>query len=194
MVTLSRSASVGFKLSGSFLDGSRAITTSDPIHSRAPATFYLGTTWAYPASHETVVSVSDNCAPWVGGIGLPRRIEFSVNIADMWSKDNQAKNTQRDVGKIPDGNAIPKEILRLRHKHQLRPLTEREDGRKIKNCRMEYTVSQCAARRLRATRGNTFSLEIQKHDGIIYYVGYATDEDIEKISDSSKKLSYPHVP
>jgi hypothetical protein len=108
-------------------------------------------------------------------------LNFSVNFADMWSKGPQAKNTQRDVGKIPEENAVPKEALRLRRKHQLRPLTEQEEGIKIEELPDGiYGFSMCSVVALRATRGNTFSLEIQKHDGIIFYVGYASDEDIEK--------------
>jgi len=108
-------------------------------------------------------------------------LNFSINFADMWSSGLQAKNTQRDVGKFPEGNAVPKEILRLRHEHQLRPLTEREEGTKIEELpNGVYGFSMCRVVALRATRGNTFSLEIQKHDRIVFYVGYASDEEIEQ--------------
>ena len=108
-------------------------------------------------------------------------LNFSVNFADMWSSDQQAKNTQRNAGKFLEGNAVPKEVLRLRRKHQLRPLTEREEGIKIEELPNGiYGFSMCSVVTLRATRGDTFSLEIQKHDGIVFYVGYASDEDIEK--------------
>ena len=109
-------------------------------------------------------------------------LNFSINFADIWSRDHQAKNTQRDVGKIPEGNAVPQEVLRLRHKYQLRPLTEREDGTKIQDLPNGiYGFSMCSVVTLSAKRGNTFSLEIHKHaDGIVYYVGYASDEHIEK--------------
>ena len=60
-------------------------------------------------------------------------LNFSINFADMWSRDHQAKNTQRDVGTMPDAKAVPKDVLELRQKHQLRPLTEREDGTKIQD-------------------------------------------------------------
>jgi hypothetical protein len=46
-------------------------------------------------------------------------LNFSINFADIWSRDHQAKNTQRDVEKIPKINAVPKEVLRLRQEHQL---------------------------------------------------------------------------
>jgi len=123
-------------------------------------------------------------------------LNFSVNFADMWSKGPQATNTQRDVGKIPEGNTVPKEILRLRRTHQLRPLTEREEGTKIEELPNGiYGFSMCSVVTLRATRGNTFSLEIQKHDGIIFYVGYASDEQIDQYLTRQKNfhvLTSPH--
>ena len=62
----------------SFLDGSWAITTRDPfsLDLTCILLFTSGRPWAYPASHETVGSVSDYCAAWVSGIGLSRRIEL----------------------------------------------------------------------------------------------------------------------
>ena len=72
-------------------------------------------------------------------------LNFSINFAGMWSRDHQAKNTQRDVGTLPDITAVPKDVLELRKKDQLRPLTEREDGKKYRIYRMESMVSQCAA-------------------------------------------------
>jgi len=108
-------------------------------------------------------------------------LNFSINFADIWSSGNQAKNTQRDAGTMPDVNAVSKDVLALRQKHQLRPLTEQEDGTKIQDLPNGiYGFSMCSVVALRATRGNTFSLEIQKHDGIVYYVGYASAEHIEK--------------
>jgi hypothetical protein len=119
-----------------------------------------------------------------------------INFADIWSRDNQAKNTQSDVGKMPDVNAVPKDVLKLRQAHQLRPLTEREDGTKIQDLPNGiYGFSMCSVVSLSAKRGNTFSLEIQKHDGIVYYVGYASDEDIEKYLTRQKNfhiLTSPH--
>ena len=99
-------------------------------------------------------------------------LNFSINFADILSRDHQAKNAQRDVGKIPDGTAVPKEVLVLWQAHQLRPLTEREDGTKIQDLPNGiYGFAMCSVVALHATRGNTSSLEIQKHDGIAYYVG-----------------------
>ena len=158
--------------------------------------FTSGRPWAYPASHETVVSVSDHCAAWLVVLVCLVGMNFSIHFAGIWSRDYQPKNTQRDVGKIPKGNAVPKEVLRLGHKHQLRPLAEREEGTKIEELPNGiYGFSMCRVVALRATRGNTFSLEIQKHDGIIFYVGYASDEEIEQYLTRQKNfhiITSPH--
>lgn len=103
------------------------------------------------------------------------------NLIETWIRGNHATNAQRDAGKIPEGNAVPKEVLKLRHEQQLRPLTEGEDGTKIENLPDGiYGFSMCNIEALRANRGNTFSLEIHKHEGIVFYVGYASGEHIEK--------------
>lgn len=123
-------------------------------------------------------------------------LNFSINFAGMWSRDHQAKNTQRDVGTLPDITAVPKDVLDLRKKDQLRPLTEREDGKNIQDLPNGiYGFSMCSVIALSAKRGNTFSLEIHKHDGIVYYVGYASDEHIEKYLTRQKNfhiLTSPH--
>jgi hypothetical protein len=123
-------------------------------------------------------------------------LNFSINFADMWSRDHQVKNMQRGVGTMPDGNVVPQEVLVLRRENQLRPLTEREDGRKIQDLPNGiYGFSMCNVVALSAKRGNAFSLEIQKHDGIVYYVGYASDEHIGKYLTRQKNfhiLTSPH--
>ena len=126
------------------------------------------------------------------------RLNSPMNFADMWSRDNQAKNTQSEVGKMPDVQAVPKDILKLRQEHQLRPLTAREDGAKIQDVpNGTYGFSMCSIVSLSAKRGNTSSLEIHKHyDGIAYYVGYASGEDIGKYLARQKNfhiLTFPHA-
>lgn len=132
----------------------------------------------------------------LGGLVYLVGLNFSVHFADMWSRDSQPMNPQRNVGKLPEGSAVPNEILRLRHRHQLRSLTEQEEGKKIKELPNGiYGFSRCSVAELRATRGSTFSLEIQKHDGIIFYVGYASDEEIERYLTRQKNfhiLISPH--
>jgi hypothetical protein len=124
------------------------------------------------------------------------KVTSPTHFAGMWSRDNQAKNRQSDVGTMPDGNSVPKEVLELRKTHQLRPLTELEAGTKIQDLPNGiYGFSMCNVVSLSAKRGSTFSLEIQKHDGIVYYVGYAADEDIEKYLTRKKNfhiLASPH--
>ena len=74
------------------------------------------------------------------------------------------------------------EILELRQRHQLRPLTNTESGTPIRDlARGIYGFATCDAQTLTAVRTNSLSLEIHKHrDGIAYYVGYASEEHIEK--------------
>lgn len=125
------------------------------------------------------------------------RLNSPNDFADIWSRDNQAKNTQSDVRKIPDVQAITKDVLELRQAHQLRPLTEREDGTKIQDVPNGiYGFSMCRVVSLNAKRSNPFSLEIHKHyDGIVYYVGYASDEDIGKYLAQQRNfhiLTSPH--
>ena len=119
-----------------------------------------------------------------------------INFSDIWSRNNHVTNAQRDVGKMPEGSAIPKEVLRLRREQQLRPLTEREDGTKVQDLPNGiYGFSLCSVVALRAKRGDTFSLEIHKYNGIVYYVGYASDEHIEKYLTRQKDfhiLTSPH--
>lgn len=116
----------------------------------------------------------------LGGLAYLVGLNFSVPFSDVSNRNHQVNNSPRDVGKIPDGNAVPQEVLRLRQKHQLRPLTEREEGTRIQDLPNGiYGFSRCSVVELRATRGNIYSLEIQKHDGILFYVGYVSDQDID---------------
>jgi hypothetical protein len=119
-----------------------------------------------------------------------------INFSDIWSRNNHVTNPQRDVGKMSDGNAVPREVLKLRYEQQLRPLTEREDGTKVQDLPNGiYGFSMCSVVALRAKRGDTFSLEIHKYNGIVYYVGYASDEHIEKYLTRQKDfhiLTSPH--
>jgi len=124
------------------------------------------------------------------------RLTSPVNFADMWSRNNQARNTQSAAGKLPGADAVPKEVLVLRKAHQLRALTERENGTKIQDLPNGiYGFAMCSVDSLSAKRGNTSALEIHKHDdGIVYYVGYASDEDIGKYLALQKNfhiVSYP---
>jgi len=125
------------------------------------------------------------------------RLTSPVNFADMWSRNTQAKNTQNAVRKLSDVGAAPREVLALRKARQLRALTEREDGMKVQDLPNGiYGFAMCNVDTLSAKRGDTFALEIHKHDdGIVYYVGYASDEDIGKYLALQKNfhiVTFPH--
>jgi hypothetical protein len=119
-----------------------------------------------------------------------------LNIGEFWSRDIQTKTSRSEVGKAPAVKAVPKDVLELRQRHHLRPLTEREDGTKIQDLPNGiFGFSMCSVVSLSAKRGNKFSLEVHKHDGIVYYVGYASDEHIEKYLTRQKNfhiLTSPH--
>ncbi len=116
---------------------------------------------------------------------------------DILNRDSQAKNRQSDIGKLPAAEAAPREVQALRKNHGLRQLTTAEDGTKIQDLpNGTYGFSMCDVVSLSAKRGTTFSLEIHKHhDGIVYYVGYASDDHIEKYLTRQKNfhiLTSPH--
>ena len=120
-----------------------------------------------------------------------------IHFVEMWNQTAQPENTQSDVAKIPDVEPAPQDVLALRREHQLRPLTELEDGANIRDLPNGiYGFSMCRVESLRAKRGATFSLEIHKHyDGIVYYVGYAADEQIRRYFALQKNfhiLTFPH--
>jgi hypothetical protein len=119
-----------------------------------------------------------------------------IHLSDIWNRNDRVTNAQRDVGKMPEGNAVPKEVVKLRREQQLRPLTEREDGVKIQDLPNGiYGFSMCGVETLRAKRDNPLTLEIHKYNGIVYYVGYASDEHIGKYMTRQKDfhiLTSPH--
>jgi hypothetical protein len=110
------------------------------------------------------------------------RLTLPTNFAENWIGDKQTQNRQSEVGKLPEIEPVPKDVLALRREHQLRPLTELENGIKIQDVpKGVYGFSMCSVLSLKPKRSNPFSLEIHKHhDGIVYYVGYASDEDVGK--------------
>jgi hypothetical protein len=116
----------------------------------------------------------------LGGLVYLVGLNVSLHLVDMWNRDPQPTNTARDIVKSQKGNTAPHEILRLRSKYQLRPLTEREEGGRIEDLPNGiYGFSTCSVAELHPTRSNTFPLEIQKHDGILFYVGYVSGQDID---------------
>ena len=89
-----------------------------------------------------------------------------------------------------EGEAVPREILDLRRQHQLRPLAEFEQGKQMQQLpKGVYGYSTCAVSSVSAKRENRSLIEVHKHlDGIIYYVGYASKEDLEKYLTRQKKF------
>ncbi|HKO30879.1 MAG TPA: hypothetical protein VJU54_07050 [Nitrospiraceae bacterium] len=131
------------------------------------------------------------------GIYFIVTLNSPIHLFDRWNRDTEAKNSRSDAGKMPEVEAVHRDILELRRAHQLRPLTTLEDGAKIQDLPNGiYGFSMCGVESLRAKRGNTFSLEIHKHDdGIVYYVGYAADDQIGKYFALQKNFhifTFPH--
>ena len=125
------------------------------------------------------------------------KLNDSIHFADMWDRVKQAKNTQSDAGKMSHATAVPSDKRELWKAHQLRPLTELENGTKTQGLPNGiYGFSMCSVVSLSAKRDNPSALEIHKHrDGIVYYVGYASDEHIENYLTRQKNfhiLTSPH--
>ena len=82
---------------------------------------------------------------------------------------------------MPKAQEAPEEILVLRQRHHLRPLAEMESGTGGRDVpKGTYGFATCDVQTVKAARSNS-SLEIHKHlDGIVYYVGYASEDHIEK--------------
>jgi hypothetical protein len=83
---------------------------------------------------------------------------------------------------VRKGEEVPEEVLALRERHHLRPLMEMENGTRVRDVANGiYGFAPCDVQTVNATRTNSSSLEIHKHlDGIVYYVGYASADHIEK--------------
>lgn len=99
---------------------------------------------------------------------------LNFNLTDATKKPSDAS--------VPKEQAVPKEIVALRQRHHLRPLTGGESGMRTKDLPQGiYGFSTCEVQTINAMRTNSSSLEIHKHqDGIAYYVGYASEDHIEK--------------
>jgi hypothetical protein len=90
-------------------------------------------------------------------------------------------NDTRKVAAVPP-EQVPKEIVALRKRNQLRPLTDAESGSRTRDVpNGTYGFAACDAQALNARRTDHAALEIHKHsDGIVYYVGYASEDHVEK--------------
>ena len=105
------------------------------------------------------------------------KVAVPLNLDVMWKTHSKPSG-----GSAPVEREIPEEILSLRQKHHLKPLTEVENGTPARDvARGTYGYSTCDVQTIHAGRRTGVSLEIHKHlDGIVYYVGYASEDDIEK--------------
>lgn len=109
------------------------------------------------------------------------RSNFPINYPGLWGRE--VKTAQPDADNSPEGKVVFNDarLKELRLRHHLRPLTEPEDGRKLQDLPIGiYGFSTCSEL-LDRKPSKRSSLEIHKRrDGIVYYVGYASDEDIGK--------------
>jgi hypothetical protein len=110
------------------------------------------------------------------------KLNWPTNLAEIWTMVDQSKKIQSDAAKQAEETVVSQEVLELRQRHQLRPLTESENGKKPQNVPGgTYGFSMCGVASLSAKRNNESLLEIHKHlDGIVYYVGYASKDEVEK--------------
>jgi hypothetical protein len=130
-------------------------------------------TWKFPVLILVLLIVGVVSYHWLADSTAP------LNFALMLKRD---KAPSRGAERMTDARDVPPDVLALRQRHHLRPLIEREDGNPVRALPNGiYGFGTCGAENLSPTRPTTSSLEIHKHlDGIVYYVGYASGEQIEK--------------
>jgi len=91
-------------------------------------------------------------------------------------------NSKQSGALVRKKEEVPEEILALRERHHLRPLRDMENGTRARDVENgTYGFAPCDVQTVHAGRTNSATLEIHKHlDGIVYYVGYASPDHIEK--------------
>lgn len=107
----------------------------------------------------------------------------SFKLSALWNQGNRVADTRAASEKSVEGKTVLQDVLleELRRAHHLRPLTDQENGAKIQSLPMGVFGFSGCSESLEAKRGARPSLEVHKRrDGIAYYVGYASDEDIGK--------------
>ena len=107
---------------------------------------------------------------------LPK-VTGPLHLDVIWTTNNKQSGTS-----VPKGQDVPEEILALRERHHLRSLTAMENGARVREVvNGTYGFATCDVQTVSAARTNSPTLEIHKHlDGIVYYVGYASADHIEK--------------
>jgi hypothetical protein len=105
------------------------------------------------------------------------RLTPPLRLDSIWTTDNK-----RSRASAAKEQQVPEDIRALRQRHHLRPLTETESGTRARDvAKGTYGFAACDAQTINAIRASSPSLEIHKHlDGIVYYVGYASEDHIEK--------------
>lgn len=124
------------------------------------------------------------------------RSNFPINFPGLWGKQIQTAQTRDEDTREGKAGVADVRLAGLRHHHQLRALTGPESGRKIQDLpNGVYGFSACSEK-LEAKHPDKSALEIHKrHDGITYYVGYASEEDMKKYLARQKKFHirmFPH--
>ena len=108
---------------------------------------------------------------------------FLSNWTAPFTLDSIWKTHNKQSGaSVPKRQEVPEAVLALRQRHHLRPLKEMENGTRMREVAHGiYGFATCDVQTINATRTNSPSLEIHKHlDGIVYYVGYASEDHVEK--------------
>jgi len=107
----------------------------------------------------------------------------SFKLSALWNQSVRPADTRGETEKVAKGKTVLQDVLleELRRRHHLRPLTDQESGAKIQDLPIGVFGFSACSESMESKRGSTPSLEVQKRrDGIAYYVGYASDEDIGK--------------
>ena len=114
-------------------------------------------------------------------------------------EEKQVLAAQNDGSKTTEASTVLNDtrLKLLRHEHRLRPLSELEAGRKLQELPPGiYGFSGCNER-VEAKPAIQSSLEAHKRlDGIAYYVGYASEEDMRKYLARQKQFHiriFPHA-
>ena len=103
---------------------------------------------------------------------LPAQLDLDL----IFKAHNKTSGAPARAEKVSDA------ILALRQRHHLKPLNEMEKGTPVREVpNGTYGFATCEVQTVHTTRTNSPLLEIHKHlDGIVYYVGYASEDHIEK--------------
>jgi hypothetical protein len=119
----------------------------------------------------------------VAGLGafLIARVNSPMSWTDVVTKKAGLRTQSADIAKTPEPR-VPEDLARLRRQRQLRPLSPAEDGIRMQDLpEGAYGFSMCDAMSVRAKPNVPSVLEVHKyHDRIVYYVGYASTDDIDK--------------